>query len=203
MPDVHKEGGGKENEVDEGHNYKGGDVPDYILDGGNHSILNSSLLSDKLNEEGGLDLREEGSLLNATHLQGSMGAHHPDFNSSILLSSKFDLSLGEVDLKDGELSGHEIHWMHHDEVPLEYGSEEDSVLSAALDEELARRGVIVDPNHGEVMRSNDFEEPMQVDNYEEPGGDNYLEEEHHSASSDDSYCNMGHSWSRLNGHRTR
>ena len=41
------------------------------------------------------------------------------------------------------------------------------------------------------LHSNDFEEPMEVDDYKEPGGDNYLEEEQQSASSNDSYCNMG------------
>ena len=47
-------------------NYKGREMADNILDVSNHSIQNSSLLSEKLNEDGSSDLREEGSLFNVT-----------------------------------------------------------------------------------------------------------------------------------------
>ena len=82
--------GENEGEEEDYPNIKGGEVP---LDGCTPSILNSSLLSDKPDKDGSMDLREEGWLLNTTPLQGHGGGHHQDLVSSILLSSKLELSL--------------------------------------------------------------------------------------------------------------
>ena len=83
----------------EQHNYEG-DAAVNIGNESNHSILNSSLLSDCHTGDGSMELREEGSLCKETSLQGPVA----DLNCSILLSSKFELSLAEVNLDDWELS---------------------------------------------------------------------------------------------------
>ena len=114
----------------EGSNYyEEGVVHVNIPNGSNPSILNSSLLSDKTNKDGSMDMREEGWLLNTTPLQGLGGEMDPDLDSSILLSSKLELSLSEVNVEDRR-----SHHVYVDEEPLHYG-EEDGVLSNDLEEE--------------------------------------------------------------------